>query len=95
MEWTQRLLGVGEAFSGAPCTSLRTLLERQSCKFFRLYHHANIEVGLVAVLVCGSGGGGVCRCSGGAGGVCVLCAVLWCEGAAGRCVELRSLAAAM
>jgi hypothetical protein len=44
MEWTQRVLAVGEAFSGSECTSLRTLLERQSGKFFRLYHHSNIEV---------------------------------------------------
>ena len=44
MEWTQRVLTVGEAFSGSECASLRTLLERQSGKFFRLYHHSNIEV---------------------------------------------------
>ena len=44
MEWTQRVLAVGEAFSGSECASLRTLLERQSGKFFRLYHHSNIEV---------------------------------------------------
>lgn len=45
MEWTQRILAVGEAFAGCECASLRTLLERQSGKFFRLYHHSNIEVG--------------------------------------------------
>ena len=44
MEWTQRVLAVGEAFSGSECASLRTLVERQSGKFFRLYHHSNIEV---------------------------------------------------
>lgn len=43
MEWTQKALAVGEAFAGAECTSLRGLLERQAAKFFRLYHHANIE----------------------------------------------------
>lgn len=45
MEWTQRILAVGESFAGCECASLRTLLERQSGKFFRLYHHSNIEVG--------------------------------------------------
>lgn len=44
MEWTQRVLAVGEAFAGCPDPGLRQLLERQSAKFFRLYHHSNIEV---------------------------------------------------
>ncbi|KAI7841037.1 hypothetical protein COHA_005265 [Chlorella ohadii] len=43
MEWTQRVLAVGEAFAGCPDPGLRQLLERQSAKFFRLYHHSNIE----------------------------------------------------
>ncbi|KAL4422269.1 hypothetical protein ABPG75_008466 [Micractinium tetrahymenae] len=43
MEWTQRVLAVGESFAGCECASLRTLLERQSGKFFRLYHHSNVE----------------------------------------------------
>lgn len=45
MEWTQRILAVGESFAGCPDPGLRQLLERQSAKFFRLYHHSNIEVG--------------------------------------------------
>lgn len=49
MEWTQRVLAVGEAFSGVEDHALRALLERQSAKFFRLYHHSNIEVGAVGV----------------------------------------------
>lgn len=44
MEWTQRILAVGESFAGCPDPGLRQLLERQSAKFFRLYHHSNIEV---------------------------------------------------
>ena len=48
MEWTQGILAVGEAFAGCPDAGLRPLLERQSAKFFRLYHHSNIEVGLYA-----------------------------------------------
>jgi hypothetical protein len=43
MDWTQRILAVGEAFAGCPDPGLRQLLERQSAKFFRLYHHSNIE----------------------------------------------------
>lgn len=55
MDWTQRLLAAGEAFAGAPCALLRSLLERQSAKFFRLYHHANVEVS--------QPGSGACPCS--------------------------------
>lgn len=66
MDWTQRALAVGESFSGAPCASLRGLLERQAAKFFRLFHHSNIEVGGWAPgvggwVLGGAGGGGGAR----------------------------------
>ncbi len=45
LEWTQQILRIGEAFSGAECTSLRDVLARQSGKFFDAFHDANLQVG--------------------------------------------------
>ena len=62
---------MGEAFAGSADAGLRPLLERQSAKFFRLYHHSNIEVGLYVCM--GTGASGmeqlVCSCFTGAGGL--------------------------
>ncbi len=44
LEWTQQILRIGEAFSGAECTSLRDVLARQSGKFFDAFHDANLQV---------------------------------------------------
>lgn len=44
LEWTQQILRIGEAFSGAECTSLREVLARQSGKFFDAFHDANLQV---------------------------------------------------
>lgn len=44
LEWTQQILRIGEAFSGAECTSLRDVLSRQSGKFFDAFHDANLQV---------------------------------------------------
>ena len=44
LEWTQQILRIGEAFSGAECTSLRDVLSRQSGKFFDAFHEANLQV---------------------------------------------------
>lgn len=45
LEWTQQILQIGEAFSGAESTSLRDVLSRQSGKFFAAFHDANLQVG--------------------------------------------------
>ena len=44
LEWTQQILRIGEAFSGAECSSLRDVLSRQSGKFFDAFHDANLQV---------------------------------------------------
>ena len=44
MEWTQQILQVGKAFSGAEETSLQDVLARQSGKFFDAFHDANLQV---------------------------------------------------
>lgn len=44
MEWTQQILQVGKAFSGAEQTSLQDVLARQSGKFFDAFHDANLQV---------------------------------------------------
>ena len=46
MDWTQRVLAIGESFSGVECAGLRTLLQRQSGNFFQAYHTSNVEVRL-------------------------------------------------
>lgn len=44
MDWTQRVLAIGESFSGVECAGLRNLLQRQSGNFFRAFHTSNLEV---------------------------------------------------
>lgn len=44
MEWTQQILQIGKAFSGAEQTSLQDVLARQSGKFFYAFHSANLQV---------------------------------------------------
>ena len=42
LEWTQKVLRIGEAFSGAECTVLRDALSRQSGRFFEAWHGGNM-----------------------------------------------------
>lgn len=43
LDWAQRILAAGEAFSGVECVSLRSMLTAQSSNFFTAYHSANLE----------------------------------------------------
>ena len=43
LEWAQRILAAGEAFSGVECSSLRSMLTAQSSNFFNAYHSSNLE----------------------------------------------------
>ena len=43
LEWAQRILAAGEAFSGLECSSLRSTLTAQSSNFFTAYHSSNLE----------------------------------------------------
>ena len=43
MEWVQRAIAVGEAFTGTECGQLRLMLQRQSGSFFRAFHASNLE----------------------------------------------------
>jgi len=43
LEWAQRILAAGEAFSGVECSSLRSMLTAQSSNFFNSYHSSNLE----------------------------------------------------
>ena len=43
LEWAQRILSAGEAFSGVECVSLRSMLAAQSSNFFTAYHSGNLE----------------------------------------------------
>eukprot|EP00898_Chlorokybus_atmophyticus_P003339 jgi/Chlat1/4005/Chrsp26S03986 len=44
MDWTNKFIRVGEAFSGTEVPGLRTKLARQSLVYFEAYHRQNIEV---------------------------------------------------
>ena len=43
LEWAQKILAAGEAFSGVECVSLRSMLTAQSSNFFSVYHSSNLE----------------------------------------------------
>lgn len=43
LEWAQKILAAGEAFSGIECVSLRSMLSAQSSNFFNVYHSSNLE----------------------------------------------------
>ncbi|KAK9809306.1 hypothetical protein WJX73_003160 [Symbiochloris irregularis] len=43
LDWTQTMLTVGEAFSGAESSTLRDAISRQSGRFFQAYHAANLQ----------------------------------------------------
>ena len=53
LEWTQTMLTVGEAFSGAESSTLRDAIARQSGRFFQAYHAGNLQV---PGLCCSTGG---------------------------------------
>ncbi len=53
LEWSQRIVAIGEVFSGMESGALRMSLARQSGVFFKSFHKSNMEVGVV-------GGGGWC-----------------------------------
>lgn len=43
LEWTQTILGAGEAFCGSESATLRDALRRQSGRFFAAFHSANLQ----------------------------------------------------
>ncbi|KAK2075778.1 hypothetical protein QBZ16_001519 [Prototheca wickerhamii] len=43
IDWVQRFVRVGEAFSGVESATLRALLQRQSANFFAAFHASNVE----------------------------------------------------
>lgn len=43
LDWSRRIVEVGEAFSGLESGALRTSLARQSGAFFRSFHRSNLE----------------------------------------------------
>ena len=49
LEWTQTMVEVGEAFSGAKAVSLRDALSAQSGRFFNAYHAANLQARMACV----------------------------------------------
>ena len=43
LEWVQRIMAAGEAFSGSECSILRALLSSQGVNFFRAFHTSTLE----------------------------------------------------
>uniref|UniRef100_A0A1D1ZMS1 Coiled-coil domain-containing protein 132 n=1 Tax=Auxenochlorella protothecoides TaxID=3075 RepID=A0A1D1ZMS1_AUXPR len=43
MDWMQRFVAAGEAFSGVESPALRSMLQRQSGNFFAAFHASNLE----------------------------------------------------